>query len=73
MARLAHQFAIVNAHITADVVDLALFPELGQRYQIFATPALVINDQQPVFGFLRADELAQHVLHVAGPRPFEDA
>ncbi|HEX8994682.1 MAG TPA: thioredoxin family protein [Ktedonobacterales bacterium] len=72
MARLAHQFAILDAHITADVIDLTLFPEMARRYQIYATPALVINDREPIFGFLREEELAQQVLRIAGPRPFEE-
>lgn len=71
MARLAHQLAILSVHVTADAIELALFPDLARRYQIYSTPALVINDSVPIFGFLREAELTQHVLHIAGPRPFE--
>lgn len=72
MARLAHQLAILNSHVTADAIDATLFPDLVRRYQIFATPALVINDREPVFGFLSEAEVIQRVLYVAGPRPFEE-
>jgi hypothetical protein len=68
---LAHQLAILSDHVTADAVEIALFPDLAQRYQIYSTPALVINDSAPSFGFLREDELMQQTLHIAGPRPFE--
>lgn len=71
MARLAHQLAILSERVTADAIELALFPDLAQRYQIYSTPALVINESAPIFGFLREAELMQHVLHIAGPRPFE--
>ena len=70
MSRLAHQLAILDAHVTADAVDARLFPELTRRYQIYATPALVINGREPIFGFLTATELMQHVLRIAGPRPY---
>jgi alkyl hydroperoxide reductase subunit AhpF len=68
---LAHQLAILSPHITADVIDASLFPDLVRRYQIFSTPALVINDREPIFGFLGEADLVQRVLNVAGPRPFE--
>ena len=73
MARLAHQLAILSPLVTADAIDASLFPDLVRRYQIFATPALVINDHEPIFGFLGEADLVQRVLNIAGPRPFEEA
>jgi len=69
---LVHQLAILNARVTADAIDGSLFPDLVRRYQIFATPALIINDREPVFGFLSEADIIQRVLYIAGPQPFEE-
>lgn len=71
MARLAHQLAILSPHVTADAIDASLFPDLVRRYQIYSTPALVINDREPIFGFLGEADFIKRVLRVAGPRPFQ--
>ncbi len=64
---------MLSARVTADAIDATLFPDLVRRYQIYSTPALVINDREPVFGFLSEADLIQRVLYVAGPQPFEEA
>jgi hypothetical protein len=64
---------MLSVHVTADAIDASLFPDLVRRYQIYSTPALVINDREPVFGFLSESDFVQRVLHIAGPQPFEEA
>jgi predicted DsbA family dithiol-disulfide isomerase len=36
---------MLNAHVTADVVEVSEYPELAQRYQIYGVPKTVVNDR----------------------------
>ena len=36
--------AIESEFITADVVEVGEFPEIAQRYQVYAVPKIVFND-----------------------------
>lgn len=42
--------AMENPLITADVVEVAEFPHLGQRYQVMGVPKTVFNDNVSVEG-----------------------
>jgi len=42
--RTAHQMAIENQNILADMVEALEFPHLANRYQVMAVPKIVIND-----------------------------
>jgi len=44
VARAAHMYAIVNLNITADVIEAMEFPELANKYDVYAVPKVVIND-----------------------------
>ncbi|MFN3604724.1 MAG: protein disulfide oxidoreductase [Leptonema sp. (in: bacteria)] len=41
---LAHQFALLNDNIKADMVEATEFPELSNKYKVFGVPKTVIND-----------------------------
>lgn len=43
-ARIAHQFAIENEFIRADVIEMTEFPHLVQRYSVMSVPYIVINE-----------------------------
>lgn len=49
-ARIAHQFAIENEFIRADVIEMTEFPHLVQRYSIMSTPHIVINEDTSFVG-----------------------
>ncbi|VVB91505.1 Thioredoxin [uncultured archaeon] len=49
-ARIAHQFAIENEFIRADVIEMTEFPYLVQRYGIMSTPHIVINEDTAFMG-----------------------
>ncbi len=36
--------AVASEHVTADVIEIAEFPELAQRYHVYGVPKVVIND-----------------------------
>ena len=42
--RTAHQFAMENQLIRADMIEASEFPELSNRYSIMAVPKIVINE-----------------------------
>jgi len=66
---LAHQLAIENAHITADVVEVSEFIDLAQRYQVQGVPKTVINDRVEFTGALPEPRFVQEVLKALQPKP----
>jgi len=49
-ARIAHQFAIENEFIRADVIEMTEFPYLVQRYGVMSVPHVVINEDTSFVG-----------------------
>jgi glutaredoxin-like protein len=44
VASLAHQAAVENANVTADVIEISEFPDLAARYHVRGVPMVVMND-----------------------------
>lgn len=63
--RTAHQFALENPHIVADMVEATEFFELAERYRVFAVPKVVINDTVSFEGALPEHLFALYVLKAA--------
>ena len=61
---LAHQFAMENPNIRADMVEVSEFPQLAVKYSVMGVPKTVINEtielvgQQPEEEFLRQVQAA---------------
>ncbi len=68
MARLAHQFAIENEHITADVVEISEFIDLAQRYRVQGVPKTVVNDRIEIMGAVPEPRFLQEVLKAIEPQ-----
>jgi thioredoxin reductase (NADPH) len=49
--------ALRNPHITAEMIDVAHFPEFKKRWSIMSVPAVVINDERIIFGKKSLEEL----------------
>ena len=49
-ARIAHQFALENEFIRADVIEMTEFPYLVQRYGVMSVPHVVINEDTSFVG-----------------------
>jgi glutaredoxin-like protein len=62
-ARIAHQMAIENEHISADVIEASEFIDLAQRYQIQGVPKTIINEQHSFVGALPEPRVLQEILH----------
>lgn len=60
--RTAHQLAIENLNITADMVESIEFPHLANRYSVMAVPKTVINDKIEFVGAPSEEEFVDYVL-----------
>ncbi len=71
MVRLAHQFAFINDHLRADMIDAAEFPQLTQRYQVAGVPLTVVNERRAFEGALQPVAAAMEILKVVRPADYE--
>ena len=46
----AQRIAIENKNVTANMLDIAHFPELKNKYSIMSVPCMIINDEVVTFG-----------------------
>ena len=51
------RIALESEGITADIYDIAHFPELKDRYQIMSVPCMIIDGEQVYFGKKSIDEV----------------
>ncbi len=47
---MAHQLAMENPRIVADVVEANEFPELSERFRVMSVPKTVINGRVELVG-----------------------
>ncbi|MBC7081573.1 MAG: thioredoxin family protein [Thermoplasmatales archaeon] len=57
MTHLAHQMAIENENIIADMVEIAEFPHLAHKYNVMGVPKTVINEKIEIVGSVREEYL----------------
>jgi len=50
MVHIAHQFALENHHISADMVEVIEFPQLANYYEVSGVPKTVINEKEEIVG-----------------------
>jgi glutaredoxin-like protein len=50
VASLAHQAAVENANVTADVIEISEFPDLAAQYHVHSVPMVVVNDTVELVG-----------------------
>lgn len=61
-ASMAHRLALESDLIKADVVNAQEFPQLGQRYNVFAVPKVVMNETVQFEGALPEDGFVDKVV-----------
>ncbi|MFN8474024.1 MAG: thioredoxin family protein [Anaerolineae bacterium] len=67
---MAHQMAMENANITADMVEAIEFPHLAHKYSVMGVPRTVINENVHVEGAVPEAMLLQRVMAAANqPSP----
>lgn len=57
----AQRIASLNPHITTEVYDLNLFPDLRDKYKVMSVPCMVTNDEDITFGRKKMNELLDHL------------
>jgi glutaredoxin-like protein len=61
MVSLAHQFAMENENITADMIEISEFPQLGIKYNVSGVPKTVINESVEVLGMQPEQEFVRQI------------
>ncbi|MCS7094902.1 MAG: thioredoxin family protein [Thaumarchaeota archaeon] len=61
--RIAHQMAVENEHVVADMIESLEFPHLANRYGVMAVPKVVINDIVSFEGALQEQHFLEYVVH----------
>lgn len=59
--RLAHQMAMENKMITADMIEAIEFPHLAEKYQVSGVPKSIINERVEVEGAVSEDIFIEYV------------
>jgi len=67
---LAHQFAMENPNIKADMIEISEFPQLAIKYNVMGVPKTVINETVELVGLQPEEELLRRVSTATrGPSP----
>lgn len=67
--QLAHQFAIENEKITADMVEAMEFPHIAQRYGVMGVPKTVANGRGVAEGALPEAYLLGNIFALVEKNP----
>ena len=66
---LAHQFAMENPNINADMIEINEFPQLAIKYNVMGVPKTIVNETIEVLGMQPEEELLRQVLAATRPAP----
>jgi glutaredoxin-like protein len=64
---LAHQFAMENPNISADMIEISEFPQLAVKYNVMGVPKTVINETVEMLGFQPEEELLHRIATATRP------
>ena len=67
MVRLAHQFAFLNDHVRADMVEVSEFPDIIEKYSVKGVPRTVINEVHIFDGLVPVGRFFMEVLKAVDP------
>ncbi|KPJ72082.1 hypothetical protein AMJ52_07540 [candidate division TA06 bacterium DG_78] len=59
---MGHRLALENENIWAEMVNAQEFPQIAQKYNVFAVPKIVINEKIQFEGSLQEDAFVQKVI-----------
>lgn len=71
MVHTAHQFAYLNDHIEADMVESSQFLDLARRYQVEAVPRTIINETTLLDGAHPAPLFYLAILQAVDPEEYQ--
>ncbi|MBI5017853.1 MAG: FAD-dependent oxidoreductase [Deltaproteobacteria bacterium] len=72
MVHLAHQLAVANDHVRAEMVDAGAFPEVADTYGVGSVPLTVVNGRRAFEGALPPADAVLEILKVAAPEAYEE-
>jgi len=61
VVQACQRISILNPSITASMVDLAYFPAIRDKHNIMSVPALMIDENDILFGKKNLDEVVSHL------------
>jgi glutaredoxin-like protein len=65
---MGHRMALENENISADMINAQEFPQLAQKYNVFAVPKIVVNETTQFEGALPEDAYVQKIIEsIAAP------
>ncbi len=67
VTRSAFRFAVENEHIKVDMVDIQIFPNLAQKYNVEGTPKVVIDEKTDFSGAISEDLFLQQLVVIQRP------
>ena len=59
---MGHRMALESKHVTADMINAQEFPQLAQKYNVYAVPKIVINETIQFEGALQEDAFLKKVM-----------
>ncbi|MEM0456371.1 MAG: thioredoxin family protein [Nitrososphaerota archaeon] len=65
--RIAHQLAIENEFIRADMIEAIEFPQLANKYDVMAVPKTIINDVISFEGALPEQHFVEYIFSAIKP------
>ena len=71
MVHVAQQFAFINEHIRADMVEAAEFPELSKKHEVTGVPKTIINEIHSFTGALPAPAAYLEIIKAVDPGQYE--
>ncbi|MFI5449974.1 MAG: thioredoxin family protein [Candidatus Bathyarchaeia archaeon] len=69
MVSLAHQFAMENDNIKADMIEANEFPQLAIKYNVMGVPKTVINESIELLGMQPEEEFVRQIEAATKPSP----
>lgn len=57
----AHRLAMLNKNIESEMIDIGMFPKVREQFQIMSVPAIIINNEQPIFGSKKLEQMVDMI------------
>ena len=58
---MAHQLAVENEHVIADVIEVESFPEVVERFNVTSVPKTLVNGTVELLGSQTESSLLQAI------------
>ncbi|RLF44669.1 MAG: glutaredoxin [Thermoplasmata archaeon] len=68
MVHIAHQMAVENENIRADMIEAIEFPHLAQKYNVMGVPKTVINDEREIVGAIPEEMFLEEIKKALGEK-----